>query len=331
MAKPRVLLAIPLPDHAHKWLDDACEVVTVPGGGRPTRTQLDELLPTVDAVLGSNQVKLPNDLLDTCPNLVVVANNGVGYDNVDIPYASANGILVTHTPGVLSGAVADLTFALLLALARHVPHNQEHVRSGGWMKGPGHVGVDVRGKTLGIIGLGRIGKIVAKTAAAGFDMKVLYYDPVRSPVLEDTGLVTYRERDEVFREADFLSVHCFLDATTQHHIGMREFKLMKPSAYVINTSRGPVVHQEDLVAALQQGELAGAGLDVTEVEPLDSASPLASLPNAIVLPHIASGTTETRLAMVELATRNCIAALTGRPPEAMVNPEAFGKRQLVAR
>src|SRR6266545_3578204 len=142
MAKPRILLTIPVPDHVRSMIAEACEVVTVPGSGRPTRDQLAELLPTVDGILTSNQMKIDNALLDACPNLKVVANNGVGYDNVDIPYATAKGVLVCNTPGVLSGAVADLTFALLLALARHIRANDRHVRSGAWRGTPGLIGVD---------------------------------------------------------------------------------------------------------------------------------------------------------------------------------------------
>jgi glyoxylate reductase len=330
MSKPRIFLATPVPDHVRAMIDDACEVVTVPGGGRPTRDQLAQILPTVEGILTSNQVKIDNALIDACPDLKVVANNGVGYDNVDIPYATSKGVLVCNTPGVLNGAVADLTFALLLNLARHVPANERHVRSGGWTSGPGHIGIDVRGKTLGIIGLGRIGKVVARTAALGFDMNVIYFDPVRSPELEASGIASYRERDAVFRDSDFVTVHCFLDETTRRHIGMREFKLMKPTAYLINTSRGPVIHQDDLVEALNAGEIAGAGLDVTEVEPLAADHPLCSCTNALLLPHIASGTTETRLAMVELAGRNLIAAVTGKTPETMVNPEAVAARGVPA-
>lgn len=319
---PRILLAMPVPDHVRAMLDDACEVVTVPGGGRPTRDQLVDLLPTVDGILTSNQIKLDNALLDTCPNLKVISNNGVGYDNVDIPYATGRGLLVCNTPGVLSGAVADLTFALLLNLARHVPANEAHVRGGAWKSGPGRVGIDVRGKTLGIIGLGRIGHVVAKTAQ-GFDMRVIYYDPVRDPKAEDTGLAAYRERDDVFREADFLTVHCFLDETTDKHISKREFDLMKPSAYFINTSRGPVVDEDALCAALHEGQIAGAGLDVMEVEPIGDDHALCSAPNVIVLPHMGSGTVETRLAMIELAARNVIAAVHGHAPETPVNPSVL--------
>jgi glyoxylate reductase len=329
MSKPRILLAMPVPDHVGAMIDAACEVVTVPGGGRPTREQLAELLPTVDGILTSNQVKIDNALLDACPNLKVISNNGVGYDNVDIPYATDKGVLVCNTPGVLSGAVADLTFALLLNLARHIPFNEQHLRSGGWRTAPGRVGVEVRGKTLGIIGLGRIGHVVAHTAK-GFDLKVIYYDPVRDPEAEASGLATYRERDDVFREADFLTVHCYLDETTRHHIGAREFKLMKPTAFLINTSRGPVLDQDALVEALRAGEIAGAGLDVMEEEPLDPAHDLCSLPNVILLPHTGSAAAETRLAMIELAARNLIAAVTGGTPETTVNPEALSARRVPA-
>lgn len=322
MSRPRIFLAIQVPPSVREQLDATCEVVALPGFPRPTRAQLAEILPTVDGMLGSNQVPVDNALLDSCPNLKVVANNGVGYDNVDIPYATKRGILVCNTPGVLSGAVADLTFALLLSLARHLRVNDHHVRSGGWSVSPGHVGLDVRGKTLGVIGMGRIGRVVAKTAQ-GFDMRVLYYDPVRAPDVEEAGRAEYRDRDDVFRLADFLTVHCFLDATTRHHISTREFGLMKPSAYLINTSRGPVIDQDALVEALQAGTIAGAGLDVMEVEPLEPAHRLCTLENVILLPHIGSGTTETRLAMIELAARNLIAAVTGGTPEAMVNPEVL--------
>ncbi|MFN8559675.1 MAG: NAD(P)-dependent oxidoreductase, partial [Dehalococcoidia bacterium] len=238
------------------------------------------------------------------------------------------GVIVCNTPGVLSAAVRDITFALLLDLARHILPNDQHARSG-WRAAPGRVGVDVQGKTLGIIGLGRIGHIVAR-AAHGFDLNVIYYDPVRDPAAEASGLAGYRERDDVFREADFLSVHCFLDETTRHHIGLREFRLMKRSAYFINTSRGPVVDEPALIEALRTGLIAGAGLDVMEVEPLDPASELCSLANVILLPHIGSGTVETRLAMIELAGRNLVAAVTGGMPETPVNPEAVAARRVPA-
>lgn len=322
MAKPRVLLATVVPDHVRAMLDDACEVVTAPGGGRPTAAHLAELLPTVAGVLTTNQLAVPNDLIDRCPGLRVIANNGVGYDNVDIPYATGKGVLVCNTPGVLSGAVADITFSLILDLARHIPANDRHARSGGWRSAPGRIGLDVRGKTLGIIGFGRIGHVVAKTAQ-GFDMRVLYYDPLRDPAAEAAGLATYAERETVFREADFLTVHCFLDETTRHHISTREFGWMKRSAFLINTSRGPVIDEPALCAALAAGEIAGAGLDVMEVEPLDPASPLCGMENVILLPHIGSGTVETRLAMIELAARNLVNAVYGRMPEAPVNPEVL--------
>lgn len=325
MARPRLLVTLSLPDDIRAQLEAVCELVTVPGGGRPSREQLRELLPTVDGILTSSQVPIENDLIDRCPRLKVISNNSVGYDNVDIPHATRRGVLVCHTPGVLSGAVADITFWLIIELARRLRAADQHVRSGGWLKGPPPLGVDVRGKTLGIIGLGRIGHVVARTAQ-GFDMRVIYYDPVRDPQAEASGLATYRERDDVFREADFLTVHCYLDDTTRRSIGMREFQLMKPTAFFINTARGAIVDQDALVEALTRGEIAGAGLDVMVPEPLDPSHPLCALPNVVLLPHVGSATVETRRAMIELAARNTIAALTGGTPEAMVNPEALAHR-----
>lgn len=325
MARPRLLLAIPVPDDIRAQLEAACEVVTVPGGGRPSREQLWELLPTVDGILTTSQLRIENELIDRCPRLKLISNNSVGYDNVDIPHATRRGVLVCNTPGVLSGAVADITFGLIIELARHLRAADQHVRSGAWLKGPPPLGVDIRGKTLGIIGFGRIGHVVARTAQ-GFAMRVIYYDPVRDPQAEAAGLATYRERDDVFREADFLTVHCYLDETTRRSIGMREFRLMKPTAFFINTARGGIVDQDALVEALTSGAIAGAGLDVMDPEPLDPSHPLCRLPNAVLLPHIGSATVETRRAMIELATRNTIAALTGGTPEAMVNPEALAHR-----
>jgi glyoxylate reductase len=326
MSKPRILLTNPVPPHVRAMLEEACEVVTVPGGGRPSREQLVALLPTVDGIFTSSGTRLDNDLLDACPRLQVISNSSVGYDNVNIPHATKRGVLVCHTPGVLSAAVRDITFALLLNLARHIPANDRHVRTGAWQNAPGHVGIDVQGKTLGIIGLGRIGHLVARTAHA-FDLHVIYYDPVRDPEAEASGLAHYRARDDVFREADFLTVHCYLDETTYHHIGRREFRLMKPTAYFINTARGAVVDEAALVEALQRGLIAGAGLDVMEQEPIPADHPLCAMPNVVLLPHIGSGTVETRRAMVELAARNIIAALTGGTPEAMVNPEVLERRR----
>ncbi|HZQ38967.1 MAG TPA: D-glycerate dehydrogenase [Dehalococcoidia bacterium] len=324
--RPLVYVATPVHDHVLAAIEAVCDVQRWTGKGRVPREELARVLPSVVGLLTSNQVKLDHELILANPQLKVVSNYGVGYDNVDIPFATEHGLLVCNTPGVLSDAVADETYLLILSLARRIFEGQAHVREGRWAAGqPMTVGTDLKGKTLGILGFGRIGHAVARRAA-GFGLRVIYYDPIRDPKAEDEGLASYAERDEVLREADFLSVHVFLDETTRRHVGRREFELMKPSAYFINTSRGPVVNQADLAAALHEGLIAGAALDVFEVEPIPHDDPLLGAPNLIAVPHMASGTIETRQAMAELAGRNLIAAVTGRVPETMVNPEVLAAR-----
>jgi glyoxylate reductase len=257
----------------------------------------------------------------------VISNNGVGYDNVDIPYATSRGVLVCNTPGVLTDAVADLTYGFMIDLARGITRADRFVRERQWGAAPPMaLGTDLRGKTLGILGLGRIGSAVAERAGA-FGLRVVYYDPVRNHSAEDRGVATYAERDDVIRSADFLSVHVFLDESTHRHIGTREFSLMKPSAYLINTSRGLVINQAELLAALDANELAGAALDVLEIEPPDPSEALLDHPNVILAPHIGSATAETREAMAKLAARNVVAGLTGGIPETMVNPEVLSAVQ----
>jgi glyoxylate reductase len=329
-SRPRVLVATPIYDHVMSTIEAVCEVERFGGPGRPRRDDLAAVLPNVVGVLTSNQLKVDNELIAANPHLQVVSNYGVGYDNVDIPYATEQGLLVCNTPGVLSDAVADLTYLFILALAKRLIEAQAHMKAGLWAQGKYiPLGVDLKNKTLGVLGFGRIGHAVARRAAA-FGLDVVYYDPIRDHNAEDQGLATYAERDEVLSRADFLSVHVFLDPSTRGHIGRREFELMKPSAYFINTSRGPVVNQKDLAAALHEGLIAGAALDVFEVEPLPADDPIMNAPNLIMAPHMATATAETRQAMCELAARNLIAAVTGGTPEAMVNPSALGARRHTA-
>jgi glyoxylate reductase len=281
-----------------------------------------ETLPAVAGILTSNQVLIDNQLIDAAPGLKVVSNFGVGYDNVDIPHATKRGLLVCNTPVVLNDAVADLTIGFVIMLARGLLGSDRYTKSGDWQRlGSPPLGRDLQGATLGILGLGRIGHVVAGRAAA-FGMRVTYFDPIRDAAAEAAGLATFRERDDLLREADFVTVHVFLDETTHHHIGPREFGLMKSSASLINTSRGPVIDQHALIEALRSGMIAGAALDVFETEPVDASDPILSCPNLIATPHIASAAENTRLAMAELSARNLLAVLTGGVPEAMVNPEA---------
>lgn len=324
MPRPRAFLATKVPDNVRRMLEDALDLQVYDGPGRRCpRDVLERVLPAVEGVLTSNGVPIDHGLIDAAPNLRIVSNFGVGYDNVDIPYATEHGLLVCNTPGVLSDAVADLTFGFIIGLARGILTADRHAKEGAWSRGETlSLGRDLRGATLGILGLGRIGHVVAYRAEA-FAMRTIYYDPIRDPVAEDNGLAVYRTRDELLREADFVTVHVFLDEGTRKHVGAREFGLMKPTAYFINTSRGGVVDQPALVEALHRGQIAGAALDVVEKEPPDAGEPLLSAPNLVVTPHIGSATVETRQAMAELSARNLIAGLTGGTPEAMVNPEAL--------
>lgn len=320
MTKPRVFLATEVPDHIRRRIEGSCDVVEVTGRGEPSREQLQAILPTVQGILAMASLRLDKELLDASTALRVISISGVGYDKVDLAQATARGVLVCNTPGVLTRAVADLTFLLILALARRMNENMQVLRSGGWRDGtPRPLGVDLRGKVLSVLGLGGIGKDVARTAQ-GFGMRTIYYKPSRDFDAEDSGLAHYRDRDDIFRDADFVTVHVPLNETTRDSIGKREFELMKPTAYFVNTSRGVTVDENALVRALHERRIAGAGLDVMRKEPMDPNHPLCSLPNVILLPHIGSATMETRLAMMELAAENLIAAVTGGVPKAVVNP-----------
>lgn len=330
MSRPRVLLATPLIPSARTIVESSCDVVAYEGGGRISREDLEAALQDVDGVLTSNQIRFDNELLDACERLRVISNNGVGYDNVDIPYATSRQVLVCNTPGVLTDAVADLTYGFMIDLTRGITRADRYVRERRWGMEPAMpLGTDLRGKTLGILGLGRIGIAVAQRASV-FGLNVIYYDPVRNHSAEDRGLAQYRERDQVLQESDILTVHVFLDPTTHRHIGERDFGLMKPNSFLVNTSRGLVINQPDLVAALQSGRLAGAALDVFELEPPDPSDALLDQPNVILAPHIGSATTETRRAMAELAARNVVAAVTGGEPECMVNPEVLNQKPSIS-
>lgn len=261
------------------------------------------------------------------PRLRVISNYAVGFNNIDVQEATRRRILVCNTPGVLTETTADLAWALLMAVARRVVEADAFVRAGrfeamgGWSPTL-FLGTDVHGKTLGIVGFGRIGEAVARRAR-GFDMRVLYHDVRRRTPEEEARLgVEYRSLEALLQESDFVTLHVDLNASTRHLLNERTLALMKPTAYLINTSRGPVVDEAALVRALRERRIAGAGLDVFEDEPR-LAPGLADLPNVVLLPHIASASTETRARMAEMAAANLIAALSGRRPPHVVNPEVL--------
>jgi glyoxylate reductase len=318
-----------LPGPAVEDLRRVGEVRVNPEDRAPTRAELREGVRDRDALLCLLTEKVDGEVMDESPRLQVISNVAVGYDNIDVEAATARGIFVTNTPRVLTETVADLTWALILGTARRVVEADHFLRAGRWQSWSPTLlaGNDVHHRTLGVVGLGQIGTAVARRAQ-GFDMQVLYYDVSRKAAVEEELGLTYRELDELLRVADFITVHVPLNPATRHLIGDREIGLMKKSAYLINTSRGPVVDERALVHALKEGKIAGAGLDVFEHEPLTPSSPLVELDNVVLLPHIGSASLATRSAMASLAAECVIAVLSGRVPPALVNRELLETRPL---
>ncbi len=290
----------------------------------PSADQLAELLHGCDGALTLLTDTIDGEVLDREPQLKVISNFAVGYDNVNVPDATERGVAVCNTPDTLTETTADFAFALLMASARRIVEGMDYVRAGKWQTwGPKLLlGRDLYGSTLGIVGFGRIGREIAKRAR-GFDMNILAYDAYQDEDAAKELVVTYKPLDDLLRESDFVTLHVALTDETTGMIGKREFGLMKPEAILINASRGPVVDTDALVAALQSGEIGGAALDVTDPEPLPADHPLASLPNAIVVPHIASATVATRDRMAVMAAENLVAVLEGKKPPAIVNPEVL--------
>lgn len=264
-------------------------------------------------------------LLDRAVRLKMIANFGVGYNNIDISAATRRGIMVSNTPGVLTDATADLAMALILAVGRRILEADRHTRDGKFrFWAPFYfLGHDISGKTLGIVGMGRIGQAVARRAA-GFNMEVIYSSRRPMTAAKDQALgARYVPMDALLQRADFVSLHVPLTSETRHLIGPREMALMKSSAFLVNTSRGPVLDEGALLEALQQGRIAGAGLDVYEDEPALTPG-LRELANVVLLPHVGSATLETRRRMAELAVQNLLDGLAGRIPPNCINAQALG-------
>ena len=319
MAKPRVFVAKRLPKEALDYLAGHCEVDVWEGPEPPAREELKKRAADAEGliVFGS---PIDGDLLDAAPNLRVVANCSVGYNNFDLAAMKRRGIIGTNTPGVLDETVADLTFALILGTARRVAELDRYVRGGRWKRGDEEIlyGIDVHHATLGIVGMGRIGEAVARRAKFGFSMEVVYHNRRRKPGAEAELGVEYLPLDELLRRSDFVVVLVPLTPETEKLIGREQFALMKPTAIFINVSRGPTVDEEALAEALEQGRIRGAGLDVFVQEPVPADHPLLRFPNVLVLPHIGSATAKTRFDMAMLAARNLVDALEGRLPPNVV-------------
>jgi len=288
------------------------------------RQQLLSRIGDRDGLLCMITDAVDEELLGRAPRLKMIANMGVGYNHIDIAAATRRGIPVSNTPGVLTDATADLAFTLILAVARRVVEGDRRVREGKFKLWAPFLflGREVSGKTLGIVGFGRIGRAVARRAA-GFGMRVLYHNRSRlTPAEERESPAEYADLNTLLAQADFVSLHVPLSGETRHLIGAEELSRMKPTAYLINTARGPVVDEVALLATLQRGMIAGAGLDVYENEPALTPG-LADLPNVVLLPHVGSATLETRTAMAAMAARNLIAGLDGQRPPNLVNPEVL--------
>ena len=325
----RVFVTLPLPSPGIDMLRERFEVTMLEAEGMPPDTLKQHIRDTDPiGIVGMVNVPITDEIMAVAPQLRVVANYAVGFNNVDLAAATRRGVLVTNTPGVLTEATADLAFALLLAVARRVVEADTFLREGkfkGW-KADLLLGTDVAGRVLGIVGFGRIGQAVARRGL-GFDMSILYSDARRaSPEIESSLRAQYVPLDELLRKADYVTIHADLNDQTRHLIGERELKLMGPEHYLINAARGPIVDEKALVRALKEHWIKGAGLDVYEHEPKTEPG-LTDCWNAVLLPHLGSATVTARAAMAETAAKNLIAAVDGQTPPNLVNPEALAVRR----
>lgn len=319
MRRPKVYVARSVPDQVESYIREHCEVVARGDDAQPGKEAFFADIADVEGLLTSG-TKIDATLLDHAPKLKIVSNISVGYNNFDIQEMKSRRVIGTHTPGVLDDSVADLILGLMLSSARRIPELDRLVRQGGWVKGPDDplFGLDVHHRTVGIIGMGRIGSQVAKRAHLGFGMKVLYYNRSRNAAAEEQYGAEYCSMEDLLSRSDFVVVMTPLTKETERYIGRDHFARMKPNAYFINASRGAVVDEEALVEALRSGAIRGAGLDVFTVEPLPADHPLTAMDNVVLLPHIGSATAETRLDMAMLAARNLVDGVTGRKPSNMV-------------
>jgi gluconate 2-dehydrogenase len=317
--KPKVFIAKKIPREVEEYLARYCEYRKWDSDEPISRAQLLEEVKDIEGLLITGG-KIDGELLDHAPKLKVVSNISVGYNNFDLEAMKERKVLGTNTPSVLDDTVADLVFGLMLAVARRIPELDKFVKDGKWQKGSDEPfwGVDVHHTTLGIIGMGRIGEAIAKRGKDGFSMEVLYYNRRRKPEVEDSLGVHYRTLEQLLGEADYVVLMTPLTPETTGLMGAREFSLMKKNAIFINASRGETVNEEALIAALEQGQIWGAGLDVFSQEPVDPGNPLLKMPNVVTVPHIGSATAKTRFAMAQLAAQNLVKALQGEVPPNLV-------------
>lgn len=312
--EPKVFVTRRIPEESLRVLQSAADVRVWPEPGPPSPEELRRESADADGLYCMLTDSINEELLEAAPKLRVVSTMSVGYDHIDVAACRNRGILLGHTPGVLDETTADLAFALLLASARRIAEGDRLVRAGEWTTwSPDFMtGQDVHGATLGIVGFGRIGQAVARRAQ-GFGMRLLYSSRTPKPEAADPLGAEYRSLDDLLRESDFVSLHVPLSAETRGLIGARELSLMKPTAHLVNTARGPVVDQRALYEALKRGQIAGAGIDVFEVEPVPEDEPLLALENVTMVPHIGSASVATRAKMARMAAENLVAGLQGKP------------------
>ena len=326
--RPKVFVAHRIPDSGLSIVTGATDATVWPDELPPPRDELLRAVAGCDGVLTLLTDRVDDEFLDAAgPQLKVVSNYAVGFDNVDVPACTARGIPVGNTPGVLTETTADLAFALMMAAARRLPEGDRYVRAGKWKTwGPMLLlGPDVHGATIGIVGFGRIGQAVARRAA-GFGMKILYHDVHRAdPAIEAEHSATFLPLEKLLARADFVSLHVNLTPETRGLINTEKLGWMKPTAVLVNTSRGPVVDGAALATALRDGQIFAAGLDVTDPEPIAIDDPLLSLDNCLVVPHIASASHATRSKMAEMAAANLLAGLRGERLPTPVNPEVYDR------
>lgn len=310
----RIFVSRQIPEVGLQMLRERYEVDVWPSNCPPTREQLLQHVVGCSGLLSLLSDRVDGELIDAAGSqLRVVSNFAVGYNNIDLSAAKNRGIRIGNTPDVLTDATADMAMCLLLAAARHLKPSIDNVRNGGWATWEplGFLGVELSGKTVGIIGAGRIGSAVANRCYGGWGMRVLYTARSEKPVLQREAMAQRVELDELLRESDFVSIHCDLNDQTRHLLNRETLAMMKPGSILVNTSRGPVIDQDALCWALTEGPLMAAGLDVTDPEPLSPDHPLVGLENCVIAPHVGSATDAARNAMSRIAAENIIAVLEG--------------------
>ena len=327
--KPKVFVTRKIPDAGLKLIQEACAAEVWADQLPPPAAVLRQKVADCDGLVSLLTDTIDAAFLDKAPRLKVVSNFAVGFNNIDVKACTERGVCVGNTPGVLTDATADMAFALLITAARRIVEGHQYTLAGKWKTWEplGHLGQDLAGRTLGVIGMGRIGYALAKRCRGGWDMKILYHDVYKSDKAEQELGARQVDLDTLLRESDFVSLHTDLNEKTRGLINAEQLQKMKKSAVLINTARGPLIDSKALAAALRNGTIFAAGLDVTDPEPIAANDPLLNLPNVVIAPHIASATVQTRDQMAEICAKNLIAGLRGDSLPAWVNPEVADKRR----